>query len=346
MFAICIDIERRLSFHAQPRRLEVFHAADAKVPAEVNRWKQASQLERIDAANHANIKLPVIHSSARRDLHPAAVSGSVGKSCQDRGLIAASRPARAFVGSRNLHGERGETKNSWNQGQRITPVPTHPARQLVSPAGHFPIQPDASHAAEIMWRGRPARVTPEGQDDAQINRPQIAMSGAEPPPSRKRIAQTMQSQGASKIIPATNRHNQHRQSKLHQLTQVTMDGSVATKQQDDVIRIGSRRHPDAPVDLQIGLKGLEALQRTPQPENSRRSHLSRLRLTERPFGVRYAPCHPEEAESRAKARGSRRRTHAFSWAATTVRTIIYRWITAILSLLPTLSESLIGKVVT
>src|SRR5580700_11035508 len=79
IFAIGVDLERRLSFYACSRRLEILHFADAKMPAKVDRRKQASQLEGIDTANHANVKPPVIHSRPRRDFHSAAVSRSVGK---------------------------------------------------------------------------------------------------------------------------------------------------------------------------------------------------------------------------------------------------------------------------
>jgi hypothetical protein len=37
-----------------------------------------------------------------------------------------------------------------------------------------------------------------------------------------------------------------------------MDGAIATKQQDDIRLIGGTRHPNAPVNYWVGLKGLEA----------------------------------------------------------------------------------------
>src|SRR5580700_12152422 len=79
VFAIGIDLERRLSFNTYSRRLEILHFADAKMPAKVDRRKQARKFEGIDTANHADIKLPVIHPRPRRDFHSAAVSRSVGK---------------------------------------------------------------------------------------------------------------------------------------------------------------------------------------------------------------------------------------------------------------------------
>jgi hypothetical protein len=81
------------------------------------------------------------------------------------------------------------------------------------------------------------------------------LSGAKASPCRERITHTSQSQGARKIIPAAGRHNQHRQFKLHQLTQVPVDRAIASKEHHDVRLIHAARHPDTPFDGFIRLEG-------------------------------------------------------------------------------------------
>jgi hypothetical protein len=54
--------------------------------------------------------------------------------------------------------------------------------------------------------------------------------GAESSPRRERIAHAAQAQGSGKIIPATGGDDQNRQGKFDQLTQVTVDGAIATEE--------------------------------------------------------------------------------------------------------------------
>src|ERR1700683_2227709 len=120
VLAVGIDTERSSSLHAQVLCLEVLHFANVQVSAEVNRGKHRCKPEGIDAANHADIELAVIQLCVRRDLHAAAVSGSVGESRQDRGLVAACRPGTAFFRREDLHGKRSESKDRRCQTQGIT----------------------------------------------------------------------------------------------------------------------------------------------------------------------------------------------------------------------------------
>src|SRR6266849_3553943 len=103
------------TFKAQLRSLEVIHLADGQMPPEVDCGKHAEEFEGIDAANHADVELAVIHLRVGRDLHPAAVSGSIGESRKDCRLVAASSPATSFVGRQDLHGKRGKAKDRGSQ---------------------------------------------------------------------------------------------------------------------------------------------------------------------------------------------------------------------------------------
>jgi hypothetical protein len=64
------------------------------------------------------------------------------------------------------------------------------------------------------------------------------------------------------------------------LTQVPVDGAVATKEQNNIRLIRSGWHPDAPVDFSVRLEGLEIFRRTSQSENGGGTHTQRLRVTE------------------------------------------------------------------
>ncbi len=82
-----------------------------------------------------------------------------------------------------------------------------------------------------------------------------------------------QAQRAGKVVAAAGRDHQHRQSELHELTQVPVDGAIAAKEQNDVRLIRSGRQPDAPIDRCIGLEGLQVFRRRSQPENGSGPHV-------------------------------------------------------------------------
>jgi hypothetical protein len=102
---------------------------------------------------------------------------------------------------------------------------------------------------------------------------------AKAPPRAQRIAHAAQTQSAGKIIAAAGRNNQHRQAELHQRGKVTMDGSVAAEQQENVNLVRGVRHSDTPVDgfarPRTGglLKDLKVLSRASQPEDCRGAHV-------------------------------------------------------------------------
>jgi hypothetical protein len=52
-----------------------------------------------------------------------------------------------------------------------------------------------------------------------------------------------------------------------------MNRAIAAEDENGVRLIRGRRHPYAPVDARVGLKGLEILGRTSQPENGSRAHV-------------------------------------------------------------------------
>jgi hypothetical protein len=59
---------------------------------------------------------------------------------------------------------------------------------------------------------------------------------------------------------------------------MAVDGAVAAKKQDHIGLIGSRGHPDAPVDMKIvemlvDLKRLEVFLRTSQPKDDSSAHV-------------------------------------------------------------------------
>jgi len=90
---------------------------------------------------------------------------------------------------------------------------------------------------KLVWRG-PALSVSRGcpargfqrPDDSQIDYSYIVLLGAESSPRRERIAHAAQAQGSGKIIPATGGDDQNRQGKFDQLTQVTVDGAIATEE--------------------------------------------------------------------------------------------------------------------
>jgi hypothetical protein len=109
------------------------------------------------------------------------------------------------------------------------------------------------------------------------------LSAREASPRGESFAHAPQAQSTRKIVTTAGRDDQHRESELQQLTQVTVDGAIAAKEQDDIGLIRSGRHPDAPVDRWssrlVCLEGFEVSRRTSQPENGGRTH-ARLRVTE------------------------------------------------------------------
>src|ERR1700693_728147 len=140
IFAVGINVERSPGFHSQALCLEVLHFLEAQVPSKIDCGKHPCEFEGIDAADKADVELAVIHLSAGSDLHAATITGSVGESCEYRGLVAARCPAPSSVGGENLHRERGESKNCRSQRKRVTSMSAQPARQFVGPAGHFAIE--------------------------------------------------------------------------------------------------------------------------------------------------------------------------------------------------------------
>jgi hypothetical protein len=54
---------------------------------------------------------------------------------------------------------------------------------------------------------------------------------------------------------------------------MAVDSSVPAKEQDHIGTIGSRRHPDAPVDARINLERLQVFRRTSQSKDGSRTHL-------------------------------------------------------------------------
>src|ERR1700674_1342456 len=139
VFAVGVNIQRDVGFHPQACGLEILYAANVQVASEVDSWKHAGESEGIDAANHADVELSVIHFRAGRDLHPAAVGGSVGEGSEDGWLIAARCPTLAFVGGQNFYRKRRKPKNRGHQSERITAMTAQPARQFVGAAGYFAV---------------------------------------------------------------------------------------------------------------------------------------------------------------------------------------------------------------
>src|SRR5437588_4558218 len=101
-----------------------------------------------------------------------------------------------------------------------------PAWQFVGAAGHFAVESNARNATEVMtrfmWRGRPARDCLRS-DDSKIDGSNIGVTSAETSPGRQRIPHAAQPKCAGKVVPASGSDHQHRQPKLHQLTQVTVN---------------------------------------------------------------------------------------------------------------------------
>ena len=161
---------------------------------------------------------------------------------------------------------------------------SQPARQFVCAAGYFAVQPDSGNAAEVVlsaelrvagrlvWCGRLV-CNPQWSDNSEIDRASVALSGAEPSPRRERVAHAAQPKGVCKIVTAAGRDDQQRYVELHQLTEMPVDGAIATEEQDDVRLLRSSRRSDAPVDAPVGLERIEILRRTSQPEDGGGAHV-------------------------------------------------------------------------
>ncbi len=121
-----------------------------------------------------------------------------------------------------------------------------PSRQVVGAAGHFAVETHARDAAEVVsfvWRGRPSRD--QRSDDSKIDGSNIGVMSTETSPRRQSIPHAAQPKSAGKVVTASLGNNQHRPAELHQLTQVPVNRSIATEEQNDVRLIRSR-HADAP----------------------------------------------------------------------------------------------------
>src|ERR1700688_2851016 len=110
-FAVGVHVEWGLGFHSHARGQKILDAVDRHVSAEIDSRKHAEQFEGVNASDHADIELAVIHSRMRRNLHAAAISGSVGESGQERGLTATGDQASRFVRRENLYLDRSKAKN-------------------------------------------------------------------------------------------------------------------------------------------------------------------------------------------------------------------------------------------
>src|SRR5271170_66311 len=82
VFAVGINVEWSLGFHAHPCRLEVIHFANTQMVPKVDCGKHARQLEGIDTTDHAHIELTVVESRVRGDFNAAAISRGIGESCE------------------------------------------------------------------------------------------------------------------------------------------------------------------------------------------------------------------------------------------------------------------------
>jgi hypothetical protein len=159
-------------------------------------------------------------------------------------------------------------------------VSAQPARQRIRTSRHFRIKTHPSHTAEIlrrlMYRG-PARVGIQRRYNSEIDGSDVIPISAIPSPRRDRVVRAAQPQSARKIIPAATRHDQHWQTKLHQWTQVPVDGAIAAKEQEDVRLIRSGGQSNPPVDFFAGakvtLKWQEVFLRTSRPEDDSRAHV-------------------------------------------------------------------------
>ncbi len=113
--------------HPHPRCLKVIDLADLQMPPAINRGEQPQKSESGESAHDANIQQPVIHLGLRSNLHSPAVHGSVRKCCQDRRLVAASRPA--FAASTGVRIFNGTGANFKIVGTRLITYPPCPRSQ-------------------------------------------------------------------------------------------------------------------------------------------------------------------------------------------------------------------------
>src|ERR1700691_5638993 len=130
-----------------------------------------------------------------------------------------------FLFAQEYSRETAKTEDRGSQGQRVPAMYTQPARQGMSPARHFAIEPHASHAGKItlsaehcvarwlMCAGAP-RVFGR-RDNFEIEHTNIFLASTEPAPRGERIAHAAQPQSASKVVPTARRHDQHRQPEFH-----------------------------------------------------------------------------------------------------------------------------------
>src|SRR5581483_12325685 len=74
-----VNIHGFPGFDPHSGRLKILYLAYSQMPSRVHRGKHAEEFEGIDIADDAGIEQAIIHARLRRDAHPAAIEGSIGK---------------------------------------------------------------------------------------------------------------------------------------------------------------------------------------------------------------------------------------------------------------------------
>src|SRR5437879_3785850 len=127
-------------FDLHARRLSIFNFFETEMAAEINRGKEAENLEYIHGANHAEVEFAIVEFRYGRDFHSAAVSGSIGNGGEDCWPKWASWISIA-----------GDTHREWRKAQKfawsrksISTVCSEPLGKIVGPARNFSIKPNPS----------------------------------------------------------------------------------------------------------------------------------------------------------------------------------------------------------
>src|ERR1041385_5022326 len=171
ILTISVNSKRLFSFKPDADGLRVFNFSHIQMPPQVNRRKYAEELEFIDVANDANIQTAITHKGPRCYLHTAAVRGYISKGGENGGMKFIFR----HVVQRNFRGERCKSKYHVQECEHVSAIAAQPARQLVSTARHFSIDPHAGNRTEKMFlrnQIRPTRL--QGFDRADVHQPDIA----------------------------------------------------------------------------------------------------------------------------------------------------------------------------
>src|SRR5437660_253029 len=111
--------------------------------------KQPQQPQWTDRRNDAHVEQSIIHFRARCDFHPPAIKRSISK-CRNHGrLITANSPFRRLGRQEYLYRQRPKTENRRKHAERVSPMTSQPAGQLVGTPGYLAIKADSRHTAEV-----------------------------------------------------------------------------------------------------------------------------------------------------------------------------------------------------